>query len=83
MNIVVPQESRSDFVALCRRWRDEHRALADDLLARRSKHHELCAGQWRDVTLDDADRHARIAAELEAVMAELGVARRAVPADRP
>ena len=70
MNFIAPSESRTDFVALCRRWHDENRALADDLLARRLVHSELIAGEWRDVTIDDADRHARIAAELETLLVE-------------
>jgi len=71
MNFVRPSESRTDFVALCRKWHDENRAMADDLMARRIVHTELIAGQWRDVTMADADRHARIANELEGLLKEL------------
>jgi hypothetical protein len=74
MDFISPREPRADFIALCRRWHDENRALADDLLARRLLHSELIAGEWRDVTMDDADRHARIAAELESLLVELGSA---------
>ncbi len=70
MNFITPSESRHDFIALCRRWHDENRALADDLLARRLVRSELIAGEWRDVTMVDADRHARIAAEFESLLAE-------------
>jgi len=68
MNFITPSESRPDFIALCRRWHDENRALAEDLLSGRLAHCELVAGEWRDVTVDDARRHARIAAELESLL---------------
>ena len=71
MNFVTPREPPAQFLELCRKWHRENRALADDLLARRLVHSELIAGEWRDVTMDDADRHARIAAELESLMLEL------------
>jgi integrase len=70
MNFITPSESRPDFIALCRRWHYENRALADSLLAGRLVHSELVANEWRDVTMDDADRHARIAAELESLLVE-------------
>jgi len=71
MNFVHPRESRTDFVALCRKWHDENRAMADDLMVRRIVHSELIAGEWCDVTMADADRHARIASELESLLVEL------------
>jgi len=70
MNFVRPGESRADFVALCGKWHDENRALADDLMARRIVHSELIAGEWCDVTMADADRHTRIAGELESLLIE-------------
>ena len=70
MNFITPSESRPDFIALCRRWHDENRALADDLLARRLVHRELVAGEWRDVSMDDAARHARIALEMGSLLEE-------------
>lgn len=42
--------------------------MAEDLLSGRLAHCELVAGEWRDVTVDDARRHARIAAELESLL---------------
>lgn len=66
-----PRESTSDFKALCRKWHAENLALADDLLARRIVHTERIAGEWQDVTSNDAERHARIAAELERLIEEL------------
>jgi hypothetical protein len=74
MDFVGPREPRADFIALCREWRKEHRALADDLLARWIVHTELIGGEWRDVTMCDADRHARIATELESLLAEFAKA---------
>jgi len=71
MQFVAPREPGPDLLALCRRWHDENRALADDLLARRIVHTERIAGQWRDVTADDAERHARVASELEHLIDEL------------
>ena len=71
MHFVTPPEPPSDLLALCRRWHDENQALADDLFARRVVHRERIAGEWRDVTMDDAERHARVAAELERLIEEL------------
>ena len=71
MQFTPPRELASDLKALCRKWHDENRALADDLLARRIVHTERIAGEWRDVSTQDADRHARIAAELERLLDEL------------
>ena len=71
MHFVAPREPASDIIALCRRWHDENRALADDLFARRIVHSERIAGEWRDVTLDDAERHARVADELQRLIDEL------------
>lgn len=71
MQFVAPKEPVSDLVALCRRWHDENRAVADDLFARRIVHTERIAGEWRDVTMDDAERHARVAAELERLIEAL------------
>jgi hypothetical protein len=71
MQFVAPREPTSDLLALCRRWHDENRAMADDLFARRIVHSERIAGEWHDVTLDDAERHARVAAELERLIEEL------------
>ena len=64
-------EPAADLIALCRRWRQENRALADDLLARRVVHSELIGREWRDVTVQDADRHARVAEELERLLEAL------------
>ena len=71
MSFVAPRESVSDLLALCRKWHDENRAMADDLFARRIVHTERIAGEWCDVTMDDAERHARVAAELEHLIEEL------------
>ena len=71
MQFTQPRESISDLKALCRKWHDENRALADDLLARRIVHTERIAGEWHDVTTEDAERHARIAAELERLLDEM------------
>lgn len=74
MDLSVPSEARVDLIALCRRWQEENRAMADDLLARRVVHSELVARAWQNVSADDADRHARVAAELELLLLELEAA---------
>jgi hypothetical protein len=71
MQFIAPREAASDILILCRRWHDENRALADDLFARRIVHSERIAGEWRDVTMDDAERHARVADELQRLIEEL------------
>jgi hypothetical protein len=71
MQLTLPSGIASDLKTLCRKWHDENRALADDLLARRIVHTERIAGEWHDVSTEDADRHARIAAELERLLDEL------------
>jgi hypothetical protein len=71
MQFIAPREAASDILTLCRRWHDENRALADDLFARRIVHSERIAGEWRDVTMDDAERHARVADELQRLIEEL------------
>ncbi len=55
----------AELAALCRRWMLEHRAVADDLLARAATR-----GEPADRAAE-ALRHARVAKELEQLIGEI------------